>query len=294
MLVRRLAALFVAVPIVIVWSEFRKVPSPAHAAVHPIVLEIPAVLPEIFPDSALSAEIDRLMQRCPGEPSIVIHSKAGWSIEHNPSEVVKAASLIKLPIMAALFSMDVDLSESILVSRRDRTRGSGSLRHGRLPKTFTALELIERMIIESDNTATNALLRHYGKDRIGAEFLRLGFVRTNISNMILASREDNPTTAAEIAGLLMRLDSLPGAETMREIMRRTVNDRRLGRYLSESAELAHKTGTLRSVLHDAGIIKTPAGDIVVVALVKSPRARSSAEKWLGDLGRTIYENSAAF
>lgn len=281
----RSTAVFAALVAVSLWPSTPSVSS-AHASVR---------TQPVFPrqeappaDPLLAEQIAALMRTCPGEPSVVVLSEDGRSLEHNSDEIVKAASVIKLPIMAALFSMGIDLSESITVLRQDRTRGSGSLKFGALPRTFTALTLIEHMMIESDNTATNALLRHYGQGRIESEFVRLGMVRTGIPHRILESGRDNPTTADEMALLLKRLDEIPGAPLMRSIMRRCSNNRRLARHLG-SAEFAHKTGTLRSVVHDAGIISTRAGDVVVVAMISRPTSQASAERWLGELGRTVYD-----
>ncbi len=255
--------------------------------------------------SGLEARLDALIDECPGRPSILVFlPEREGVVERDGHRIVRAASLIKLPILAAIVSLcrrgAGSLDEEILLLEEDRTGGSGSLQHASFHRLRTVRELAERMIIESDNTATNALIRRFGLASIDAEFRRMGLVATRLERRILESREDNPVTAAEMAALLRDLNDaastrfdLPAEDRalMISMLERATGRQRLGRFLPAETTLAHKTGTLRGVVHDAGIIDTPRGPVIVSALIDGAESRERAEAWLGRLGRLLYAPS---
>lgn len=238
-------------------------------------------------------DLDRLLGHlvttCPGHPSLVVMPPdAAWSITRSAEDTACAASLIKLPILLAMERMEhegrLNLSRSITLRSSDRTAGSGRLQDAPRGLAYTLSELAERMTVESDNTAANALIRFIGRDTLQAEFTTMGLKATRLEHNILASRADNPTTALELATLLATLPE----GWARGYLERTENRRRLARYLPEDALLAHKTGTLRHVVHDAGVMETSAGPVIIVALVRDASSWPAAELWLGEVGRAVY------
>ncbi|MEK8023377.1 MAG: serine hydrolase [Candidatus Hydrogenedentota bacterium] len=262
-----------------------------------------------FQPAQLERELDALISLCPGRPGIVLEAADGsWKITRRGSTSIKAASVIKLPILLAVLRLrargELDIETRVVVLPADRTEGSGSLKYSPLPHDFTLSMLLERMISESDNTATNAILRIVGLDTIAAEFPGLGLERTRLTNRILESSADNPTTAGEIAGLLSALSRkagvaaggraiLPDADALlaRALLRSASNAMRLKRYLPDTVSVEHKTGTLRDIVHDAGIVSTPSGDVIVAGLISNVTDRNEAEKWLGLLGKIVYERA---
>jgi beta-lactamase class A len=270
----------------------------------------------------IARELDLLVERAPGRVSVVIASPAGeWTIERDAERTVRAASVIKLPILAAMLAVmereAASLDETLPLTPGDYTGGSGSLRREHPRRALTLRELAERMIIESDNTATNALLRRFGLVALNDEFLKMGFATTRLERRILDGRGDNPTSAKEMAGLLqaiaastqssVRTAAGPGEPAiggaairtglnreslawMRSLLAKASNRRRLGRYLPPGVSLEHKTGTLRDLCHDVGIVHGE-NDMVIVAALIEDAAPGEAERWLGELGRVAFTGS---
>lgn len=237
----------------------------------------------------LERRVRELIEACPGEPAVVVMPRdASWSITHQAEATTAAASLIKLPILLALEALEgrgeLVMDNRVDLESEDRTGGSGRLKAFRSGTSLTFRELAERMVVESDNTATNAIIRVVGRDTIQAEFEALGLRATRLDRRIL-ERGDNPTTAQEMAQLLAVVEG-PEAGNLLE---RVENRRRLARWLPPHARIAHKTGTLRRHVHDAGIVETPSGPLIVVGLVSGARSWPEAEAWLGELGRVVYE-----
>ena len=86
----------------------------------------------------------------------------------NSTEKLVSASTIKVPIMLAIFeevkSGKVNLNDTILVTKNDILDDKEVFENGE--NYYSINELINWMIIESDNTATNVLLKYFGMEKI--------------------------------------------------------------------------------------------------------------------------------
>lgn len=310
---RRSIGRAIAIPVALAGLFF--VPQRFHAPV--VSSSVSASVPSVSADSSTTTHpyvraalmrqvLARSVAACPGEASVVISCpEEGWDVTRNADAVVPAASVIKLPILLALHSLadrgELSFDEPVVLETGDLTGGAGNLKFRGAGSPYRVSDLAEKMIVESDNTATNALIRHVGREKLDAEFRALALERTRLDHAILRSPEDNPTTAAEMAHVLASL--LPSGSpassdaaaavaqrlAVRDLLERARNRRRLGRFLPAAVPLAHKTGTLRSVIHDVGIISTPHGEVVLSALVTRVANPDAAELWLGKLGKTVFE-----
>ncbi|MEU0566354.1 serine hydrolase [Nonomuraea sp. NPDC005983] len=129
----------------------------------------------------------------------------------------------------------------------------------------------------SDNTATNALLRRIGLDRVNAAAAALGLSRTRLLDRIREPRgpEDPPTfaigTAAELSGLAALVAGSGGWQVlMRGWMQENTDHSlvpALVRHDPESGWLANKTGTDEGVRSDVGIMD---GRIAYAVLAHGP------------------------
>ncbi len=77
---------------------------------------------------------------------------------------------------------------------------------------------------------------------------------------------------------------------MMTILRRQQFNQRLPRYLPESANMAHKTGTIGSSTNDAGVMFVRGRPIALVVFTVDKRAgRGEAEEQMGRLARVVYD-----
>ncbi|MBB5130672.1 beta-lactamase class A [Thermocatellispora tengchongensis] len=148
---------------------------------------------------------------------IVAMSVPGEIAIHDDVELPLASTGKLLPLATAarmIASGELDPAAEVEVLEEDLCGGSGLLTalSGRR-WTLTDLALLTASV--SDNTATNALLRTLGLERVAEEAARLGFVRTRVLDRIREPRlpSDPPAfavgTADELARFAARLD---GAE----------------------------------------------------------------------------------
>jgi len=229
--------------------------------------------------------------------------QTGRAWDYNADRLFASASLVKVPIMAAVFdkinSGAITLDTQIKLTRADRVGGSGSLKWVRDGTSLSVMEIVYKMITESDNTATRMLIDYVGMDYLDSAFRKLGLVHTNITpeGMSLASgriEHENYTTAREMAGLLERiyageLISRESSEFMLDVLKHNKSRSRLRKGLPLGWEIGHKTGLLRKACHDAGIVFSPRGDYVIVVLTSEVPDYSSAKKFIARVAGLTYK-----
>jgi len=221
---------------------------------------------------------------------------------HNAQKQFPAASLMKLPILAAAFyaisEKRISLEELVTIRKNDITGGSGKLKSLSLPKKFTFAQLLELMISSSDNTATNKVIEILDFKYINSIFKRLGLNDTVLVRKMMDFSQrkngiENYTSAADISYLLEKIykggvvNSKLSNLALTFLKKQMVNDR-LPRYLPPEVAVAHKTGLERGVVHDAGIIFAPNGDYIICVLVRGTKSYAPAKKFIAQLSLLAY------
>jgi len=129
------------------------------------------VIRNAVPDSALDElahEIELYAARGGGQVGIAVrHLETGVELSLRGDERFPMASVYKIPIALTLFDRVacdvVSLDDSVPITAADLRTGSGFIyRRHRHIKTLTVRELLEAMLTESDNTASDLLMRLCG------------------------------------------------------------------------------------------------------------------------------------
>ncbi|BAZ46587.1 hypothetical protein NIES4102_36230 [Chondrocystis sp. NIES-4102] len=217
------------------------------------------------------------------------------------SNAIASASTIKLPILVAFFQ-DVDagkisLSEKLTITKEDVATGSGDLQHKPIGTKLSALETAEKMMVISDNTATNMLIKRLGgQESLNQRFTKLGLTATKIRNPLPDLDGTNTTTPEDLGNLLINISngelvSLRSRDRLLGIMRNIVRDTLLPQGLEPGAIIAHKTGDIASVLGDVGMIDMPNGKRYIAAiLVKRPTNSFEAQEFIQKASRLTYQH----
>jgi beta-lactamase class A len=158
---------------------------------------------------------------------------------------------------------NLDLAQTAAVTPVVRVGGAGPLEHAPYGTRLTLLELIELMIVESDNTATNMLIHNLGMDSINKLARELDCEDTFLGRFMMdftarAAGSDNFTSPMDINKLLHRLYlhkciDPASDQAMLEILLRQTDKCKLPLLLPKDTIIAHKTGELDHIEHDAGI-----------------------------------------
>jgi beta-lactamase class A len=250
-----------------------------------------AVRPAAFPAGGVPLDADdhRSQDGRPAEPP------AGGLSLHEDVEL-PLASVGKLLLLAEVaMSVDggiLDPDEPVRLRDDDYCGGSGLLR--RLSaRAWTVGDLALLTAAVSDNTATNALLRRIGLDRVNAAGAALGLTRTRLLDRIREQRgpQHPPTfamgTAGELAGLAALVAGPAGWQAlMREWMLANTDHGLVPALLGhdpEGGRLAGKTGTDDGIRTDVGLMGPLAYAVLACGPVGSEQALVRAVRQAGAL-----------
>lgn len=251
--------------------------------------------------SPVSGEIRNLMNRykslSPG--MFFLDLQTGNYIDINGDRPFPAASTIKYPILMALYQEieagRANLNETLVMRRGLIVGGSGNMNRKPAGTKFTLQETVNKMMIISDNTATNMIIERLGgKNVLNQRFRSWGLKNTAIRNWLVDAGGTNTTSPKDLVHLSALLTSNKlvsasyGSQIM-DIMRQCHNRSMLPAGLGQGAEIAHKTGTLRFVLGDAGIIQTPSGKTYLAGiLVRRPHHDPRAKWFIQRVSQLVY------
>ncbi len=196
----------------------------------------------------------------------------GDTLGYHEDEQFLPASIVKLPLLAAMLMMrergETDFRDSITIHKDQKLPGCGVVQHMTGDQngdvTLDIDSLYKFMIAISDTTATNALYRHYGNDRIIAAFRELGLVGTQFNRAYYDEERENRGiqnyfVPKEIGDLLEKmyrrsLISPAASEELERILLQQQVNHKMGGKLPLGFPIAHKTGEEEDKTHDVGIV----------------------------------------
>jgi beta-lactamase class A len=222
----------------------------------------------------------------------VIRLNNGSSYGVNDNEIFQAASLIKLPLMAAMYIRseigNLDLDSKYTLKNSDKVTGAGSLYGKPAGYQITYRNLIRLMGKQSDNTAFNICRKLIGDKEIDSAALKIGMDVTNVEN--------NETSPSDVGVFFEELwnGNIVNKENKDELLE-FLTDTSFENWIPEGVpgdvRVAHKVGIETHVINDAGIVyaKSP---YVVVILSKGVVERE-ANQAFPELSKIIYEAESA-
>jgi beta-lactamase class A len=212
----------------------------------------------------------------------------GYEVTVNPTAALAAASMIKVPIAAALSRLWLegirrpeDRAE-IVPTNMTANDAASPLVPGYRARLD---ELGWLMLTRSDNVATNTLIDVIGRGRATAFARSWGLANTAIRRKLSGSMPliDDPEAqgrnahpAGDAALLFQKIaeNTIPGSDWLREALAAQEWNTKLSAGLAEGDRFAHKTGDTDEVSHDGGILELPDGErfilVVYTALPSSP------------------------
>lgn len=168
------------------------------------------------PPEALERELKPLLAGGPAHAGLAyvdLGTCRGWSLDDAPRP---AASLVKTALAVVAYQAaergELALQERVAVAPlpEDDEAEFDDLGNAPAGKRFAWRKVLDRMITESDNAATNALIDRLGLQALDGLAARLGWQHTALQRRMLdtAAREagrENSTTPREHATLLAAL-----------------------------------------------------------------------------------------
>jgi beta-lactamase class A len=223
-------------------------------------------------DAGLGELITSALGGAAGQWEVVVKKlDTGQAATYRSSTPIISASLYKLFVLYEVFrqwdagSLRLDESLPITASAAAEDAAIGNLKFT-VGSSVPIRVLLDRMIAVSDNTAAITLTRRVGIDNVNRTLQAIG-----LSNSRLDFAGDNLTTADDVADLLERIAA---GRAVSQAASRQMLDLLLGQELNDlipatlpaNVPVAHKTGTLDGLRHDAGIVYGPSGPYVFVVM----------------------------
>ena len=276
-----------------------------------------AAVPAADEIAAARARIDELVKNSGGEVAVAFRTLDGRDeLLIRPDVEFHAASTMKVPVMIELFrqaragalSMDdrialVNEFHSIVDGSRftlDAGDDSDADLYGRIGRQMTLRELCEAMITVSSNFATNLIIERLGAPAIQRTTTALGAPDMHVLRGVEDDKAfrkglNNTTTARALLTLLEHIahgdrpglvDEAAAAEMVAILKRQHFNDR-IPAGLPAATPVAHKTGEITRIQHDAGIVyaKRP---YVLVVLVRGLDDAKRGSALIADISRIVY------
>lgn len=271
--------------------------------------------------SPIDAAVDAASRRCGCRIGVAArHLESGLTYERNAAETFESASVIKIAIlteaMARVREGKITLSDRWTLTNENKADGSGTLLILDAGLNPTWSDLITLMIGPSDNTATNAWIERLGIDAINTRMAGMGYSKIRLLATLpaLARAHDDPSpwkgfrlglvSPGELADWMTRVakGELLDADSSRAIFQYLDKDPtrlRIARRFPSEMLWAGKSGTMRGVRNDSGILRTKKGSFVLVVLTDGSKAEanSSADHpsvlAIADVAKAIVDGWAA-
>ena len=230
-----------------------------------------------------------------------------------------AASTMKLPVMMALFQAidggELRLDEPIAVRNQFPSLLDGSPyaldpKEDGDPELYAAIgstrpleELIRRMIVRSSNLATNLLIDKIGASRANDLMRSLGAYRIQVLRGVedqkaFTANLNNEVTAGDLAVALTALVQgttfTPASRRkMLEILGAQEFNEKIPAYLPQGTVIAHKTGDITGLHHDAALVFPPDSPAdkpyVLVVLTTGYLDQKEADQTIAGISRIVWE-----
>ncbi len=237
---------------------------------------------------------------------------------YNGDQYFHAASTMKLAVLLGVFRQiergELTLEAPVHVRNRftsiinqepfmlDLGRDADHDVYGHLGRTLTIRELAYWMITKSSNLATNLLV-----DVVGIQTIQMALDELEIDGVrILRGVEDsaafeaglnNEVTANGLLKLLRLLAdekaySKHASDEMRNILLEQQYRSGIPAGLPKAVRVAHKTGNISTVHHDAGIVFVEDRKPYVLVILTQFRAETGRGTAVADVSRDIYNTIA--
>jgi len=266
----------------------------------------------------LKTNIVNDISKIDGDVAIALYDLNNESntITININETFHAASTMKVPVMIELYKHQneglLNLNDSIVLVNEFKSIVDGSpysmdigddsddIIYSKIGTKQTLYDLMVPMITVSSNLATNVLIEIVDAKKVTQTMRSLG--ADNIE--VLRGVEDqkaydlglsNSTTANDLLTIMKAIaNSEAGTKEDCDAMIAILKDQKwndmIPKYLPETVEVAHKTGSITGVHHDAAIVYLPDGrSYILVLMSKNLKDFDKGTDQLAQISKSIYE-----
>ena len=265
----------------------------------------------------LGAQLDEIIAAHPGESIAVSYYdfRDGTTVERNGRETFHAASTMKVPVMLGIFEAitrgELTLDQQVAVRNDfvsifdgshfalEAREDSDKTLYEKVGTSVPLEELVRLMIVRSSNLATNLVIEKIGAPRVMALMKQIGandikVLRGVEDDLAYRAGMNNTTTAHDLMLIFRtigesRAISAEASAKMTEILLAQEHNDGIPTGLPAGTKMAHKTGAITEIAHDAGIVYRPDGSkYVLVVLTRGFKKHDDADKVMAEVARAAH------
>lgn len=250
-------------------------------------------------EETLADVVPRAMKDAKASYSVaIINLKTGESYYDKEHKKYNAASLYKLWVMAETYrqiekgTLQEEASVSAKIEDLNKqfsiASESAELKEGSVQ--FTVGSALRQMITISHNYAALLLSSKVGLRNVITFLKTYKFLESSLGGASVGPT----TTAFDIAKFYEKLykgelANVENTNKMLDLLKRQQLNNKLPKYLPKDVVIAHKTGELGYVTHDAGIVYTENGPYIIVILSET-NYPPSAEDRIAAVSKVVFEH----
>jgi beta-lactamase class A len=220
----------------------------------------------------------------------------GSSIRVNDAQRSIGASLIKVPLAMNIYKLieqgKIDPNQTVTILPEMLDSGYGELYKQGAGQTLTVEQLLQVMLVQSDNTATSALWSVYEEAQIAFDdnvvnYLDLEFSNTDDSLIAIGARQYSTILKCLYFACY---NSVENSHHILDLLTQTEYNNRLRRYLQdEPVVIAHKIGTFQEDYQsDCGIFYIDKNNYILCVMIEGEDAEASLR--IGELSNIVYRH----
>lgn len=215
-----------------------------------------------------------------------------FTMEINETIIYTAASINKVPIVAALYYYagkgEIDLDERVTIQARDiQDFGTGSIRYDPPGSVYSVKTLAKLAVQQSDNTAAYVLGNYtVGIEKVQSLMNQWGLIQTDIVNNKTSNRDMSILFEKIFKGGVTNTAS---TQEMLAYFKDTDFEDRLPALLPKSTTVYHKIGNEIAVLHDAGIVTDGNVTYYIGVFTSDITSEEESTKIIAEISKLVYE-----
>jgi beta-lactamase class A len=284
---------------------------------------VPPPSPVVQPPEPIAQQLRAEIHSVPGAVVGIYYrnlARPGDTVALDADSIFHAASTMKIAVMIQLFrevdAGELSLSQTVVVRNQfasivdstpyalDPKDDSDSGMYALAGQAVSVHELMVRMIQRSSNLATNTVIALVGAARVDSTAHVLGAIHMRVLRGVedgkaFALGLNNVTSARDLAALLMaiytnRAASAADCAAMLEVLLGQEFNTEIPAGLPSGTRVAHKTGQITGVLHDAAIVYPAGGPpYVLVVLTRGIPDEHVAQGLIARVSRLVYTHAMA-
>lgn len=212
----------------------------------------------------------------------------------NDSDIYVAASTVKIPINLFLFKKfqegSINPDDIMIYNKKiDYEVGTGSIQYKKSGSKFTIRKLSELSIKESDNVATNMLIRLLGKQNYK------DFMRTSGGTIVTDKNVSCPKDMATYMKKVYEFQNsnMAFGDELINFFENTIFNDRIPKLLPKEVKVAHKIGNYWGeswgiALHDVGIVYSE-NEYILAVMSKKIKSEAEGCDVIANISKKVYD-----